>query len=195
MCGAGAIAMILVWMWSSDPAPTAPVDIGGGIKLPTYVSGPTSHSWWAMVVLMLVAGSLYLAFVFSYLYLWTVSPQVWPKPDALPSALWPARQRRAALRQRRRSDGRPPAPCRRGERRVPASRCWSFSALRRWPSALAIEVWAQWSHGLRPAADAHAAMVGDGLVPASPDRAACHHDGGLPARASVRRDISTPGAA
>ena len=36
-----------------------------------------------MVVLMLVAGSLYLAYVFSYLYLWTVSPQVWPKPERL----------------------------------------------------------------------------------------------------------------
>ena len=46
-------------------------------------SGPLSHSWWAMVVLLLVAGSLYLAYVFSYLYLWTVSPQVWPKAGQL----------------------------------------------------------------------------------------------------------------
>jgi cytochrome c oxidase subunit I+III len=32
-----------------------------------------------MVVLLLVAGSLYLAYVFSYLYLWTVAPQGWPQ--------------------------------------------------------------------------------------------------------------------
>ena len=42
-----------------------------------------------MVVLLLVAGSLYLAFVFSYLYLWTVSPQVWPRPAQLAAPLWP----------------------------------------------------------------------------------------------------------
>ena len=82
------MAMILIWMWAADPKPMAPVDIGGGLKLPTYASGPMSHSWWAMVVLLLVAGSLYLAYVFSYLYLWTVSPQVWPAAE-LPSTLWP----------------------------------------------------------------------------------------------------------
>jgi heme/copper-type cytochrome/quinol oxidase subunit 3 len=32
-----------------------------------------------MVVLMLVSGSLYACALFSYLYLWTVSPEVWPK--------------------------------------------------------------------------------------------------------------------
>ena len=31
-----------------------------------------------MIVLLLVAGSLYLSYLFSYLYLWTVSPAVWP---------------------------------------------------------------------------------------------------------------------
>ena len=73
----------------SDPKPLRRAEIGHGIKVPTYVSGPLSHSWWAMVVLLLVAGSLYLAYVFSYLYLWTVSPQVWPKPGQLPSSAWP----------------------------------------------------------------------------------------------------------
>jgi cytochrome c oxidase subunit I+III len=54
-------------MWESDPAPRGRADIGGGIRLPTYMSGPDSHSWWAMIVLMLVAGSLYLSYLFSYL--------------------------------------------------------------------------------------------------------------------------------
>ena len=74
---------------SSDPRPLPRAEIGHGIKVPTFVSGPLSHSWWAMVILLLVAGSLYLAFVFSYLYLWTVSPQVWPRPGQLPSGSWP----------------------------------------------------------------------------------------------------------
>jgi hypothetical protein len=40
---------------------------------------------------MLVAGSLYLTYVFSYLYLWTVSPEVWPVAQAaagLPEWTW-----------------------------------------------------------------------------------------------------------
>ena len=57
--GALALVMILIWMWSSDPRPLPRAEIGHGIKVPTYVSGPLSHSWWAMVVLLLVAGSLY----------------------------------------------------------------------------------------------------------------------------------------
>ena len=39
LCGVLAVAMMLVWMWSSDPAPVPPVDIGGGVQLPTYASG------------------------------------------------------------------------------------------------------------------------------------------------------------
>jgi cytochrome c oxidase subunit I+III len=75
-----ALAALLHWGWHLDPpAGLPPVDIGGGIKLPVYVSGPVSQAWWAMVVLMLVAGSLYGCALFSYLYLWTVSPEVWPR--------------------------------------------------------------------------------------------------------------------
>jgi heme/copper-type cytochrome/quinol oxidase subunit 3 len=75
-----AIAGLLHWAWHLDPpAGLPPVGIGGGIKLPLYVSGPVSQAWWAMVVLMLVAGSLYACALFSYLYLWTVSPEVWPR--------------------------------------------------------------------------------------------------------------------
>ena len=92
ICAVLAVIMILAWMWDSDPEPVAPVNIGGGARLPTYVSGSSSHSWWAMVVLLLVAGALYLSYVFSYLYLWTASPQVWPAASgqAIPSLVWPA---------------------------------------------------------------------------------------------------------
>jgi heme/copper-type cytochrome/quinol oxidase subunit 3 len=90
MCGAIAIAAMLRWAWELDPGPSqAPVDIGGGIRVPVYASGPFSHSWWAMVVLMLVAGSIFASLLFSYLYLWTVSPQVWPQTDALPGPGYP----------------------------------------------------------------------------------------------------------
>ena len=49
---------MIAWVWQSDPGPDhPPVDIGGGIRLPVYATGPVSHSWWATVVLMLVAGA------------------------------------------------------------------------------------------------------------------------------------------
>jgi heme/copper-type cytochrome/quinol oxidase subunit 3 len=43
------------------------------------MSGPQSQAWWAVVVLMLVSASIYGCALFSYLYLWTVSPQLWPQ--------------------------------------------------------------------------------------------------------------------
>ncbi|HZM32987.1 MAG TPA: cytochrome c oxidase subunit I [Burkholderiales bacterium] len=79
VCGVIAIAGILHWGWGLDPAPAGDVDIGGGIRLPTYMSGPRSQAWWAMVVLILVSASIYACVVFSYLYLWTVSPAIWPR--------------------------------------------------------------------------------------------------------------------
>jgi len=82
-CGIVAIAALARWGWELDPGPSqAPVDIGGGIRVPVYASGPASHSWWATVILLLVAGTIFACLLFSYLYLWTVSPQVWP--SALP---------------------------------------------------------------------------------------------------------------
>ena len=79
ICGVIAIGGLVHWGWALDPPPMQDVDIGGGIRLPTYVSGPRSQAWWAVVVLMLVSASIYGCVVFSYLYLWTVSPELWPE--------------------------------------------------------------------------------------------------------------------
>ena len=89
-CGAIAIAAMLHWAWQLDPpADHPPVDVGGGLRLPVYATGPLSQAWWAMVILMLVAAALYGCLLFSYLYLWTVSPAAWPRADALAPALYP----------------------------------------------------------------------------------------------------------
>ncbi len=85
-CGVLAIAAILVWVWETDPPPAGQVSIGGGILLPTYATGRLSHSFWAMITLILTAAALYLSYLFSYLYLWTAAPQVWPAPARLPTA-------------------------------------------------------------------------------------------------------------
>ena len=158
ICGLLAVAMIIAWMWASDPAPAGPVDIGGGIKLSSYASGPLSHSWWAMVVLLLVAASLYLAYVFSYLYLWTVAPQVWPKPETLPSVAWPVLSGLLlALSSAFILLAGRALP--RGRRRGGAFGGLAGLAAIALAAALSIEVSTQWQSGLRPDADAHGAMV------------------------------------
>jgi cytochrome c oxidase subunit I+III len=90
ICGVIALGALLHWAWDLDPGPShPPVDIGGGLRIPVHATGPMSHSWWAIVILMLVAGSLYGCALFSYLYLWTVSPQAWPSAAELPALAHP----------------------------------------------------------------------------------------------------------
>jgi cytochrome c oxidase subunit I+III len=156
--GVAALAILLVWMWGSDPKPLPRAEIGHGIKVPTYVSGSISHSWWAMVVLMLVAGSLYLSFTFSYLFIWTVSPQVWPKPGQMPLSAWPILS--AALLSASSGlivlAGRL-LPVRSGKGTVAAG----IIALAVLPlcMGLGIDVLALWRAGFRPDSDAHAALA------------------------------------
>ncbi|WP_291865539.1 cytochrome c oxidase subunit I [Bradyrhizobium sp.] len=158
ICGALAVAMVIVWMWDSDPKPLAAVDIGSGIKLPTYAAGSLSHSWWAMIVLLLVAGSLYLAYVFSYLYLWTVSPQFWPKPAALAPVTAPAVSALLLVAGSAIlvAAGRLLPRNRRSGRRFEVLAGLAAVTL---AAALMTEVSAQWRAGLRPETDIHGALV------------------------------------
>jgi len=89
--GAIGLAAMLRWLWAGERgASLAPVDIGGGITLPTYASGPVSHAWWAMIVLMLVDGTVFASLIFAYSYLGTVVAPVWPPAGAtLPAMSWP----------------------------------------------------------------------------------------------------------
>lgn len=157
-CGLLAVVMIIIWMWESDPKPLASADIGGELKLPTYATGSLSHSWWAMIVLLLVAGSLYLAYVFSYLYLWTISPQVWPKPAMLPPVVWPVLSGlllaagSALLVIAGHMLTRYP-------RRHHGFELLTGLAVVTLVAALLLEVLTQWRTDLRPESDAHAAMV------------------------------------
>jgi cytochrome c oxidase subunit I+III len=83
--GVIGIAAMLYWVWHLDPGPDhPPVDIGGGIRLDAYRTGPTSHASWAMGVLILVGAAIFGSAAFTYLFLWTVSPEVWPSADAVP---------------------------------------------------------------------------------------------------------------
>ncbi|MEZ5843414.1 MAG: cytochrome c oxidase subunit I [Hyphomicrobiaceae bacterium] len=163
IAGVLAVASVCVWVWELDPGPAkGPVDIGGGIRLEVYQSGPTSHSWWAMVVLMLVAGSLYLAYLFSYLYSWTVAPRFWPglaaEASALPSSSWAAASALAfavgaiAFVLADRSLG--PS----GKPRLATPLLIAIGALSL-IAAVGIEVMGHWQAGLRPSDSSYAALV------------------------------------
>jgi len=156
-CAVLALACILVWVWGSDPEPLGHVQIGGGIDLPTYASGAVSHAWWAVVIVLLVAGSLYLSFVFSYLYLWTVAAQAWSL--AIQSGLPSAASAYVGAGLLGLS-----AACVGVAGKVLARSRTGFAALvlialLALPAALGLEVAAHWRSGLRPQASGYAALV------------------------------------
>ncbi len=159
----GVLAMLfcVTWVWQLDPGPDkGPIDVGGGYKLPVYMTGPTSHGWWAMVVLMFVAGSLYLSYVFSYLYLWTVSPDVWAPDGApeLPAVIWPLASGAllllaAALFIAASRTLAPP------KSRNPLTPLLVFLGTACAVAAVGVELTGHWQTGLRPTDSSYSAMV------------------------------------
>jgi cytochrome c oxidase subunit I+III len=76
-----AVLCVLRWLWETDrPVTPEKVDVGAGIMLPTYVTGPRTHGWWAMIILLIVIFMLFLMTIFSYLYLFGVQPRFWQAP-------------------------------------------------------------------------------------------------------------------
>ena len=61
-----AIPSTLRWLWETDrPVAVERAHIGAGIHVPTYVTGPATHGWWAMIILLIVIGMIFLMAVFS----------------------------------------------------------------------------------------------------------------------------------
>jgi cytochrome c oxidase subunit I+III len=161
ICGVIAVAMVIAWLWSTDPGPShPPVDIGGGITLPVYQNGSSSHSWWAMVVLILVSGSIFGSLMFTYLFLWTVSPDVWPQQtETLPSLAWPLASAALLLT----SGGcvawagrciKPNKPHRRAQLQLAL-----LLGIALLVAAFLMDLYGQWQTGLRPTESAYAASV------------------------------------
>ncbi len=79
--GVLATLCTLRWLWDTDRVvKEEQVDVGAGIMLPTYVTGPRTHGWWAMVILLIVIGMIFAMAVFSFLYLYGVQPSFWTAP-------------------------------------------------------------------------------------------------------------------
>lgn len=81
--GVLAVYCLMNWCWFLDEAPPREeADIGAGIMAATYVSGPSSHGWWAMVITLVVSGMVAVMAGFSYVFLWSGNPQSWAAPPA-----------------------------------------------------------------------------------------------------------------
>ena len=157
-----AIGLMIVWVWSTDPGPGAgPVDIGAGLRLPVYVTGPESHSWWALVTLIVFSGALYACLVFSYFFLWTVNPGAWP-PDGVTPAPWGWGAAAAAAYVA--SSGLIAFASRLLATAKGGAAAWRVSlaliaALPLLVGGLAVEAYGHWQSGLLPTAHSYGAVV------------------------------------
>ena len=87
--GVLAVAAVLRWLWETDrPVEQKSANIGARIHVPTYVTGPSTHGWWAMIILLIVMGMIFLMALFSLAFLRTNQAAFWTTPPAVMEA-WP----------------------------------------------------------------------------------------------------------
>ncbi|WP_447752180.1 cbb3-type cytochrome c oxidase subunit I [Sphingopyxis fribergensis] len=83
-----AIVCVLCWLWDTDrKVEQDEADVGAGIMVPTYVTGPSSHGWWAMVILLIVMAMIFIMALFSLAFLWSNQPTFWAAPPPM-SEVW-----------------------------------------------------------------------------------------------------------
>ncbi|MGE0370677.1 MAG: cbb3-type cytochrome c oxidase subunit I [Gammaproteobacteria bacterium] len=91
--GAVGIVAVLWWLWTgTDLGPIRDrADIGGGLRLPVYVTGKDSVGWWAMIVLLLVDVTTFSCLLFTHGFLWLVNGDAaWPPAGtSLPALVYP----------------------------------------------------------------------------------------------------------
>ncbi|ONG51089.1 cytochrome c oxidase subunit I [Pseudoroseomonas deserti] len=94
--GVAGILAIMVWLWRGTAViPDADdKDIGRGLRLPLYVSGPRSVGWWAMFITMFGDMTAFASLVFGFFYFWTIHevfpPRLADGSPMGPGLLWPA---------------------------------------------------------------------------------------------------------
>ncbi|HMR32357.1 MAG TPA: cytochrome c oxidase subunit I [Geminicoccaceae bacterium] len=90
-CGIVSLGAILYWLWTGTAEiPEKPLkDVGLGLRLPLYNSGPTSVGWWAMFITMIGDGTAFGSLVFGYFFYWTIHED-YTAGLAGPGAFWPS---------------------------------------------------------------------------------------------------------
>jgi cytochrome c oxidase subunit 1/cytochrome c oxidase subunit I+III len=84
--GAIAIGFIITWLWRDTARPPEQEyrDVGLGLKLPYYASGPKAVGWWAMWITMLGDATAFASVIFGFFYYWTANPAFPPEGMAEP---------------------------------------------------------------------------------------------------------------
>ena len=86
------IGVICYWLWVGTAViPEKPEkDVGLGVTLPIYQSGPASVGWWAMLITMLAVFTAFVSLVFGYFFYWTIQENFPPESAAGPGVFWPS---------------------------------------------------------------------------------------------------------
>jgi len=87
-----SIGVICWWLWTGtgQHPEKETKDVGLGLELPIYVSGPKSVGWWGVFITMLAVTTAYVCLVFGYFFFWTIHEDFPPDPSPGPGVLWPA---------------------------------------------------------------------------------------------------------
>jgi cytochrome c oxidase subunit 1/cytochrome c oxidase subunit I+III len=90
--GVFAAMAILWWLWrdTARPPSVAAKDVGLGLTLPTYASGPDSVGWWAMWITMLGDATAFASIVFGFFFYWTAQPDFPPAGATHATGSWVA---------------------------------------------------------------------------------------------------------
>ncbi|RYD69034.1 MAG: cytochrome ubiquinol oxidase subunit I, partial [Verrucomicrobiaceae bacterium] len=86
-----AIGFIWQWLWKGTSViPEKPEkNVGLGLTLPLYMSGPSSVSWWAMFITMLAILTAFASLIFAYFFYWTIHEDFPPASAKGPGVFWP----------------------------------------------------------------------------------------------------------
>jgi cytochrome c oxidase subunit I+III len=81
---------IIYWLWTgtAEIPEKSSKDIGLGVTLPLYASGPASVGWWAMFITMVGDGTAFASLLFSYFFYWTIHAD-FTSNNAGPGTFWP----------------------------------------------------------------------------------------------------------
>ncbi|AZV23490.1 MULTISPECIES: cytochrome c oxidase subunit I [unclassified Mesorhizobium] len=76
LSGIGTLSAVLWWLWTGtgETPERKTKDVGLGLRLPLYASGPDSVGWWAMFITMVGDGTAFASLIFGYFFYWTIHP-------------------------------------------------------------------------------------------------------------------------
>jgi cytochrome c oxidase subunit I+III len=91
----GSLALSIVvfvrWLWTGTGGipEKKQKDVGLGLSLPLYASGPTSVGWWGLFLTMLADATAFVCLLFGYFFFWTIHDDFPPEPTpGQPVWLW-----------------------------------------------------------------------------------------------------------